>query len=398
MLRTLTTRADAGFLDRLSYTALLTAALFAAACSGSGGGAPAGAPGGGRGGGVPVDAVTLAPKPIEDTTEFVGVLKSRRSSLIQPQAEGFIKRILVKSGDRVTTGAAMFEIDASTQQAAVASLESTRAAREADAAFAKQQADRSKALLGVGAMSQQEYELAVTQQRTAEANLKAVSDQIRQQQAELAYYTVSAPGAGVVGDVPVRVGDRVTKATQLTTVDDNAGLEVYINVPVSQASRLRVGLPVRLMSDTNDVLVSERINYVSASVDDTTQTVLVKTPLNARPGQFRSDQSVRALIVFDTKAGITAPLVAVTRVNGQYFVFVAEAAGGGATVAHQRAVELGPVVGNEYVVLSGLKAGEKLIVGGIQKIGDGAPVMFLPPAGAAPPAASPAKPAGEGGR
>lgn len=377
---------------------LLSLAVSAAACGGSGGSAPpAGAAGGGRGGGVPVEAVELQPKPIEETTEFVGVLKSRRSSRIQPQAEGFITKILVKSGDRVVVGTPLFDIDASTQQAAVASLESSRAAREADAAFAKQQADRAKSLLGVGAMSQQEYELAVTQQRTADANLKAIADQIRQQQAELAYYTVKAPSAGVVGDVPVRVGDRVTRSSELTTVDDNAGLEVYINVPVQQASRLRIGLPVRLVSETNETLVSEKINYISASVDDATQTVLVKTPLSARPGQFRSEQSVRAVIVFDTRPGLTVPLVAASRINGQYFVFVAETANG-ATVAHQRAVQLGAVVGNEYVVVSGLTAGEKLIVGGIQKIGEGAPVTVMPPAAAAPAAAPAAASGREGGR
>jgi multidrug efflux pump subunit AcrA (membrane-fusion protein) len=73
-------------------------------------------------------------------------------------------------------------------------------------------------------------------------------------------------------------------------------------------------------------------------------------------------------------------VTAAVRVNGAYFVFVAEPAeGSGATapglVAHQRAVTLGPVVGNDYVVLTGLKPGEKLIVSGIQKIGDGAPVQ-----------------------
>ena len=68
------------------------------------------------------------------------------------------------------------------------------------------------------------------------------------------------------------------------------------------------------------------------------------------------------------------------RVNGQYFAFVAESGPGGQTVAHQRAVELGVVVGNDYVVKSGLKAGEKLIVSGIQKIADGAPVTVAPPA------------------
>jgi hypothetical protein len=92
--------------------------------------------------------------------------------------------------------------------------------------------------------------------------------------------------------------------------------------------------------------------------------------------------------------------VAVTRINGQFFVFVAEANGRGGLSAHQRAVELGDVVGNEYIVKSGVKAGEKLIAGGIQKIGEGVPVMTLPPAPAGPPQGGDArKPqSGEGGR
>jgi hypothetical protein len=84
--------------------------------------------------------------------------------------------------------------------------------------------------------------------------------------------------------------------------------------------------------------------------------------------------------------------VAVNRVNGQYFVFVAESGDGGRTVARQRAVDLGAVVGNDYVVKSGLKPGEKLIVSGVQKIGDGAPVTI----GAPPAVASPAAPSGKG--
>ena len=72
------------------------------------------------------------------------------------------------------------------------------------------------------------------------------------------------------------------------------------------------------------------------------------------------------------------PVVSVVRINGRYFVFVAEPAREGGLVAHQRAVTLGPVVGNEYLVVSGLKAGDQLIVGGLQKIGDGAPVQALP--------------------
>ena len=338
---------------------------------------------------MPVEAVTLAERPVDDFAEFVGVVRSRQSTTIQPQAEGILKKILVTSGDRVAVGTPLFEIDAASQQAAVASLESVRAAREADAAFAKQQAERAKNLLGVGAVSQQEFEQAQTLQKTADAQLKAVEQQIEQQRTELAYYQVTAPTAGIIGDIPVRVGASVTKSTALTTIDDNAGLEVYINVPVQDATRLKIGLPVRLVDDAGQVIATERVNFISPSVDDQTQSVLIKTPLSARQGQFRTSQFVRAHLVYGTSPGLTVPIVSTNRINGQFFVFVAEAQGGG-TVAKQRAVNLGGVVGNEYVVRSGLKAGEKLIVSGIQKIGDGAPVTIVPP----PTGTAGAKPAG----
>jgi len=330
---------------------------------------------------MPVGTVVLAAKPLPQTGEFVGTVKSRKSTTIQPQAEGFLRRILVKSGDRVTPGRPMFEIDQTSQQSVVAGLESVRAAREADATFAKQQADRSKALLGVGAASQQEYDQALAQQKAAEAQLKAVEEQIKGQKTELAYYHVTAPTSGVVGDVPVREGDRVTRTTLLTTVDDNTGLEAYINVPVQQAPQLKTGMTVRIIDEAGQPIVTEKVTFVSPSVDDQTQTVLIKTPLSPMNGRFRTDQFVRAQVVFSNDPGVTAPVTAVTRINGQYFVFVAEAGPQG-KVARQRPITIGPVIGNEYVVTSGLKAGDELIVSGLQKIGDGMPVMAQPPTGA----------------
>jgi RND family efflux transporter MFP subunit len=326
---------------------------------------------------MPVEMVTLAPKLIDETGEFVGSIKSRRSVTVQPQAEGILTKIAVKSGDHVSPGTLIAEIDAAAQKAAAASLESMRTMREAEAAYARQQANRAKSLLDVGAMSQQEYEQAIALQRTAEAQLKAIEEQMRQQQAELAYYRVVAPTGGVVGDIPVRQGDRVTKATVLTTIDDTGGLEVYINVPVQQAPKLKVGLPVRILSDAGVAIASDRVSFVSPTVDDTTQTVLVKAPVESRAAQFRPDQFVRALIVFASVPGLTIPVVSVTRINGQYFAFVAEGGPRG-MVAHQRPVVLGPVAGNDYLILSGLKAGDTIIVSGLQKIGDGSPVQAAP--------------------
>lgn len=366
---------------------MLYSFLMAAAACGSS--APEGqAPGaagtpGGAAMALPVEVLTLEPKPIEQTSEFVGIVKSRRSTTIQPQAEGILTAIAVTSGDRVAAGATLFEIDAAPQQAAVASLESIRVAREADAALAKQNADRARALLEVGAISKQEFDQAFTAETTAAAQLRATEEQIRQQRAELAHYRVVAPTPGVVGDIPVRQGDRVTRATVLTTVDEAGALEVYVGIPVQQAPNLKLGMPLRIVGDEGDVLDTERITFIAPSVDDATQTVLVKAPLSAAGGRFRTDQFVRAQVLFSTAPGLTIPVTSVTRINGQYFVFAAETTPQG-TVARQRAVTVGPVVGNDYVVLGGLKAGERLVVSGIQKIGDGMPVAAMPPAGAKP--------------
>ena len=358
--------------------------LFLAAC----GRAPQGEAGG-PGGGMPpmaVEAVNLAPKPVEQTTEFVATLKSRRSSTIQPQVEGFVTRIAVRSGEPVAQGAILFEVDSAPQQAVVASQQSMRAMRAAEAEYAQQQAKRTRKLFEAGASSQRDAEEADTVLRSAEAQLKAADQQVRQQGAELGYYKIAAPASGVVGDIPVRVGDRVTKSTMLTTVDENNALEVYVSVPVSQALELKTGLAVRIVEE-GKVIATNKITFVSPKVDDATQTILAKATLVEGRGKFRADQFIRVRIVWSSEPGLTVPVTSVMRVNGQYFAFVAEKSDKG-IVAKQRAIQLGDIIGNDYVVKGGLKAGEQLIVGGLQKIGDGAPVSVASMAAAPSPSAT----------
>lgn len=359
--------------------------LFAAASCRGGEATPGGA-GGGGGGGMPamaVEIVTLEPKPLEQTTEFVGTVKSRRSADIQPQVEGFITRIVAKPGQQVSAGTLLMEIDSRVPQGQLASLESIRAQREIDVTYARQEAERTRKLLAAGAASQMEADRAANDLQSAEAQLRTVEEQIRTARTDLAYYHVTAPTAGIVGDVPVHEGDRVTKATKLTSIDANAGLEVYLNVPVQQATKLRVGLPVRIVDDTGTTVAEETVSFVSPSVDEQTQTVLVKTPVSV-PGTLRTDQYVRSYVIWTNEPGLTVPVTSVVRINGQWFAFIAEPGEGGkGLVARQRSIQVGPVVGNSYIVVGGLKAGEKLIASGIQKIRDGAPVQpASAPAGA----------------
>jgi multidrug efflux pump subunit AcrA (membrane-fusion protein) len=130
-------------------------------------------------------------------------------------------------------------------------------------------------------------------------------------------------------------------------------------------------------------VATEKVNFISPTVNDDTQTVLVKTAIAGTGKVFRTDQLVRVRVLWSVAPTITAPLTSLNRINGVYFAFVAEAGPSGGLVARQRQVTVGPVVGNDYVILSGLAAGERLIVSGIQKIADQRPVQEAP-AGAPP--------------
>jgi RND family efflux transporter MFP subunit len=175
-----------------------------------------------------------------------------------------------------------------------------------------------------------------------------------------------------VGDIPVRVGDRVTVSTLLTTVDSPGIMEAYISVPVERAAQLRPGLPVRMVDSTGNVVAESHVTFVSPQVDDQTQTVLVKAGIENK-GTLRPAQFIRARVVWSTREGPVVPVLAVSRISGQHFAFVAEEEKG-ALVARQRPVQVGEIVGNDYVVLGGIKPGDRVIVSGTQFLRDGAPV------------------------
>jgi RND family efflux transporter MFP subunit len=341
---------------------------------------------------MPPAAVEIAiarNQPIEDATEYVATLKSRNSTTIQPQIDGQITRIFVKSGDRVKQGTPLIQIDPRRQQAAVSSQEAERASKEANVGYARQQEQRASELFKAGAISKQELEQAETGLRTAEADLKSLQAQVQQQEVQLRYFTIAAPTAGIVGDVPVRVGNQVSPQTLLTTIDQNDTLEVYVSVPIERAASLKIGLPIQVLSGDGEQLATSAVSFVSPHVDDQTQTVLVKGDVRNADGTLRASQFVRARLIWKVADGLIIPVTAVARVNGEFFAFVAEDAGaapsgrgGSGLVARQRALKVGPIVGDGYVVLSGIKPGDRVVVSGVQKLADGVPIA---PAAAAKP-------------
>jgi RND family efflux transporter MFP subunit len=321
-----------------------------------------------------VQILTLEPHPIEQASEFIATLRSQHSTTVQPEVDGLITRIFVKAGDRVKAGTPLIQINEEGQRAAVLSAEANRAGTQADVEYWRGQVKRLEALVEAGAISRQEFDQAQNTLRTAEAHLAALDAQVKEGQVQLQFFRVIAPQSGTVGEIPVRVGDRVTTSTVITTIDENTVIEAYIQVPLDRSADVRVGLPVQLLDGAGKVISANAITFVAPRVDDATQTVLVKSLLREIPPAVRVQQFVRSRIIWRSVNGLTIPITAVMRISGQYFCFLAEPGPQGGLVAHQRAVEVGEILGNDYVVRSGLKAGDKLIVSGIQKLGDGAPV------------------------
>ena len=323
---------------------------------------------------MPVKVLEAKAVPVNDTSEYVATLKSRDSAVIMPQVEGHITQIFVHSGDHVEAGHALIEIDPLKQQATVKSQESARAAQQANLSWAKQQYQRAEGLAAAGVVSKQDLDQAKAAMDAAQAQMDALDAQVKEQEVQLKYYKVVAPRTGIVGDIPVRVGDRVTTTTPLTTVDQLGSLEAYVYIPVERSAQLKMNLPVQIVDSGGKVVANTRVSFISPQVDNTTQTVLVKARIANGNDALRQSQFIRARIVWGTRQSPEVPILAVTRLAGQYFAFVAEPQGNG-YVAKQRPLNVGQTVGNDFEVRDGIKPGDKVIISGTQFLMDGAPVV-----------------------
>jgi RND family efflux transporter MFP subunit len=355
--------------SRVLLFALLAAIIFSISC-GNDKSAKAAAPQA-----MPVQVKTAALHKVDDTTEYVATLKSRDSAVVSPQVEGIITQIFVHSGERVANGSPIMQIDPAKQQATVKSQEDARNAQLAQLKWAQQNFDRVSGLANAGVVSKQDLDQARATLDAAQSQLHSLDAQVNEQQVQLHYYKVVAPRAGIVGDIPVRVGDRVVTTTQLTTVDTPGSLEAYIYVPIEKSGQLKMNLPVQIVDGAGNQLATSRITFISPQVDNTTQTVLAKAQIANSNDALRTAQFIRARVVWGSEDKPVVPVIAVSRIGGLYFAFIAEPDQKGGYVVHQKPLQIGQIVGNNYVVLDGIKPGDKVVISGTQFLIDGIPVI-----------------------
>jgi RND family efflux transporter MFP subunit len=358
---------------------------------------------------------------IEESTDFIATLESRRSVKLQPRIQGQVTQIFVKSGDPIEAGAAVIQVDSRQQQAAVTSidagaqvarvqienaratlksLEAERLANVSDVQLNQQDYERYASLANQGAVPRQTKEQYANRLATARANLGAINSRIQAQQAsvtqaeralqqaqanteeqqvQLQYYRITAPFSGTVGDIPVKVGDFINTSTQLLTITQNRPLEVNISVPLERGPQLRKGMPVEIMNAQGQVMGTSRVFSISPNVSNNTQLILIKALLNNSNGQLRANQLVRARVVWSQRSGVLIPTTAVSRVAGETFAYVAEKEtspqGVSQLVARQKRVKLGDIRGNDYQVIEGLQPQDNIVISGLLNLRDGVPIV-----------------------
>jgi RND family efflux transporter MFP subunit len=360
---------------------------------------------------------------VQNFSEFVGSLEARNKVALRPELSGRITQIFVQPGQSVQAGTpiaqlqadqtrsqlggAVADVEASaaavnTAQARIRAAEASRDRARADVQLQDTELRRTQELVAEGALAQQSLDQVTNERATAvaalaeaEGNLGAVQAALTEAQAllnssradqavaseDLQDRLIVAPIAGVVGEVPSKVGDFVSSDDAITNIIQNEVLELNIAVPIERATDLRVGLPIELLDATGEPFIRGRISFVSPEVTANQQSVLAKATFE-NDGLLKDGQFVRTRLIWSAEPGVLVPSVAVTRVAGQTFVFVAETGeestpdGQPQQIARQRPVTLGNLQGNNYEVISGLETGEQVIVTGVLNLQDGSPIMM----------------------
>ena len=276
--------------------------------------------------------------------------------------DGIVTRIFVKAGRSASAPARRSSRSIRTgSRRRCAAPKPTAPAPRPTSQYWRQQVKRLQALVTAGAISRQEFEQAQNSLKTAEAKLAAIDAQVSEDRVQLRYYRVVAPQDGIVGDIAIRAGDRVTDVDR----DHDDRRELVARGLHPGAARARAGAACsgcRCSSSTPTArsLATNPISFVAPRVDDATQIGAREEPAQGRAAELRSQQFVRARIVWSTAPGLTVPVVAVSRDQRPVLLLRRRAAG-------QRASSRGSVrcrsarsLGDDYVVDGGLKAGDRV--------------------------------------
>ena len=339
-----------------------------------------------------VGVVTVSLGDVALLTELPGRLEASRIAQVRARATGILEKRLFREGSEVKTGQALFTIDAAPYKALTASAKAGQARAEANVSQTAALAERYKTLVESNAVSKQEYANAIAAQKQAEADVAVAKANVQTTTINQGYALVTSPISGRIGRALVTEGALVgqAEATPLAVVQQINPIYVNFTQSAAEVMQLRRALDagqfkraegpaaasVRIvLEDGTEYAKSGRLLFSDLTVDATSGQITLRAEVPNPTGELLPGLYVRVRFE-QAQVGdaMTLPQQAVTRTAQGDTVMVV----GDDGKVSPRPLKIGSAKGSQWVVLSGLKSGEKVMVDGFQKLQPGATVKPVP--------------------
>ena len=334
--------------------------------------------------------VTLQPKDVELNTAYPATIKGMQDIEIRPKVSGYLTQLLVDEGATVRKGQPLFKIDDVQYRAAVNQAIASVNVVKANINTQKLTVENKKMLHSKQIISDYDLQTAINQLASLEAQLQQAEAALQSARDNLRYCTVTSPGDGVVGVIPYRVGSLVSasSAQPLTTVSSINEMYVYFSMTEKQLlalTREQGGLneamknmpPVTLvLSDGTTYSETGKVSTISGVIDPQTGAVQMRATFGNAQHVLRSGGTGSVLMPNNQKGAIVIPQKATYEIQNKKFVYVVD----NKNKVQSREIEvLVQNDGQNYVVSSGLKAGERIVVDGVNKLKNGMDIKPITP-------------------
>ncbi len=337
-----------------------------------------------------VDVGTVLQRDVPVYVEAIGELRGNTEIEIRARVEGFLETVDYKEGSLVKKGQLLYTIDARPFEAKLSVAKASEAESEAQLARTHQDVVRYKPLVEKNAISREEYDTAVALEKAAAATVEANKAHVEQAQIDLGYTKVTAPDDGLAGKTEVYAGTLVGRgqSTLLTRISRTDPIHVRFSFPEKDylamarkrgsgvSSDPGTGVPFELLLPDGSVHAAPgKLVYVDRNVDASTGTIMAEAAFANPGGILRPGQYARVRATVETRSGaILVPQRAVYELQGVFSVMVVSQE----DKVEQRLVLPAERIGGLWVIGSGLKPGERIIVEGLQKVRPGMKVNAKP--------------------
>jgi len=342
-----------------------------------------------------VATVTVVPRPATFTLDYVASTEAVNTVDIRPRVTGVLEKQLPIEGEPVKPGQLLFVIDRQPYIAALAQAKAALAQSQATLEQAQHDLARAKSLAQIDAISQQELDAAIARAKAGLASVDAGKAAVKTAELNLGYTTITRPIDGVMGRAQLRVGGLATADTTLLTTLYQTD-RMYVNLSISEARLLELqrqfgralnqsgprAPPFRLfLVDGSEYTERPKLNFIAPDVDTRTGTLAVRLEVSNPQRLLHAGQFARVQVAaLQDPHAIVLPQRAIQELQGKNYVWILDAQG----KAQERDVRMGLRTGEDWQVEQGLKAGDIVIVDGVQRLRSGMAVKATPLATPAP--------------